>query len=544
MEFFRFLEKESEALDRRLLLLGGLAGVINLFLLFALTAGARNAVQNESNVWQLGCVIVGLFSYWFSQGFVLRRLTVAVEGVVERVRLRIVDKIRYADLASIENIGRAPIYNAVSTHALNISNGASVVILAVTGLALLCWASLVILYISITAFLILAGAVILVLIIFNTNQAKANAWIKASVQQDNQFIQAFGDLIDGFKELKMDSEKTSNFIEARLEPSAAEARKSRTKAGLAINRSILIATVALFIVLAALVFLLPVFSPDQTSKLPMLVTFVVFLFGPLGNVVGIYPSLNQAVASIREIQRTEKRLDSIYQEGLADPLSTAGPTLPFERLNCVAVSFSYRDERGVPAFSLEPLDFQLSRGELVFITGGNGSGKSTFLKVLAGLYLPAHGQITVNDEVVGHDNRQIYRRLFSCVFSDFHLFDRLYGIKEVDHNLVRELLELTKLSHKTSILDHQITTLKLSSGERKRLALVLSLLEDKPILLLDEWAAEQDPPFRRKFYHEILPWLKRQGKTVVAVTHDDDHYDVADRVLRMQFGKFVSAPPK
>ena len=138
MEFFRFLEKESEALDRRLLLLGALVGVINLFLLFALTAGARNAVQNESNVWQLGCVIVGLFSYWFSQGFVLRRLTVAVEGVVERVRLRIVDKIRYADLASIENIGRAPIYNAVSTHALNISNGVAGVILAVTGLALLC----------------------------------------------------------------------------------------------------------------------------------------------------------------------------------------------------------------------------------------------------------------------------------------------------------------------------------------------------------------------------------------------------------------------
>ena len=544
MEFFRFLEKESEALDRRLLLLAGLAAVINLFLLFALTAAGGKAVQNESNVWELGCVILGLFSYWFSEGFVLRRMTVAVESVVERVRLRIVDKIRYADLASIENIGRAPIYNAVSTHALNISNGAAGVISAVTGLALLCWASLVILYISTTAFLILAGAVILVVIIFNANQAKANAWIKASVQQDNQFIQAFGDLIDGFKELKMDSEKISNFIEARVEPSAAEARKSRTKAGLVISRSILIATVALFIVLAALVFLLPVFSPDQTSKLPMLVTFVVFLFGPLGNVVGIYPSFNQAVASIREIQRVEKRLDSIYQEGLADPLSTAGPALPFERLNCAAVAFSYRDERGLPAFSLEPLDFQLSRGELVFIAGGNGSGKSTFLKVLAGLYPPAHGEITVDNLVVGHDNRQSYRNLFSCVFSDFHLFDRLYGIKEVDHNLVRELLELTNLSHKTSILDHQITTLRLSSGERKRLALVLSLLEDKPILLLDEWAAEQDPPFRRKFYHEILPRLKRQGKTVVAVTHDDDHYDVADRVLRMQFGKFVPASPK
>jgi putative pyoverdin transport system ATP-binding/permease protein len=194
-----------------------------------------------------------------------------------------------------------------------------------------------------------------------------------------------------------------------------------------------------------------------------------------------------------------------------------------------------------PSFSLEPLNFQLSKGELVFITGGNGSGKSTFLKVLAGLYPPAHGSIAVNGVVVGHDNRQSYRNLFANVFSDFHLFDRIYGIKEVDSDRVRELLELTDLSQKTSIVDHQITSLSLSSGQRKRLALVLSILEDKPILLFDEWAAEQDPPFRRKFYREILPWLKQQEKTVVAVTHDDDHYDVADRVLKMQFGKFVPA---
>ena len=141
--------------------------------------------------------------------------------------------------------------------------------------------------------------------------------------------------------------------------------------------------------------------------------------------------------------------------------------------------------------------------------------------------------------MVGHDDRQSYRNLFSTVFSDFHLFDRLHGIKEVDHHRVRRLLELTDLSEKTSIVDRQITTLSLSTGQRKRLALVLSLLEDKPILLLDEWAAEQDPPFRRKFYREILPWLKQQEKTVVAVTHDDDHYEVADRVLKMQFGNFV-----
>jgi putative pyoverdin transport system ATP-binding/permease protein len=540
MEFFTFLEKESKALDRRLLILGALAAMINLFLLFALTAAANKVVQHESTLWDLTIVAIGLFSYWISEGFVLRRMTVVVEGILERVRLRIVEKIRYADLASIESIGKAPAYNAVSTHALNVSRGASGIMTAFTALAILCWASLIILMLSGTAFLILAGTLALVIILFNANQARMNAWMTASVNEDNRFLSAFGDLIDGFKELKMNSAKANDFVESDLRPLAASARELRTQAGLALNRGILLATVALFIVLAALVFLLPLFSPDQVSNLPRLMTFVVFLFGPLGQVVGYYPSFNEAVSSIREIQRVEKRLDSIYEEGLAEPVSDVTPAIPFESLQCTALSFSYRDERGQSSFSIEPLDFQLSRGELVFIVGGNGSGKSTFLKVLAGLYPTANGSIAVNGAVVGRDNRQSYRNLFSNVFSDFHLFDRLYGINEVDQDRVRDLLELTELVHKTSIVDRQITFLSLSSGQRKRLALVVGLLEDKPILLLDEWAAEQDRPFRRKFYREILPWLKEQKKkTVVAVTHDDDYYDVADRVLKMEFGRIV-----
>ena len=380
MEFFTFLEKESKALDRRLLILGALAAMINLFLLFALTSAAYKAVQPESMLWDLTIVVVGLLSYWISEGFVLRRMTVVVEGIVEKVRLRIVEKIRHADLESIEIIGKAPFYSAVSTHALNISRGASGIITAFTSLALLCWASVTILILSGTAFLILAGTVALVVILFNVNQAKMSAWMQASVDKDNRFLGAFGDMIDGFKELKMNSAKVDDFVDSSLRPLAASARELRTQAGLTLNRSILLGTLALFIVLAALVFLLPLFSPDHVSKLPRLVTFVVFIFGPLAQVVGIVPWLNEAIASVREIQRVEKLLDSIYEEGLAEPVSKVVLTIPFESLQCTALTFSYRDERGQPSFSIDPLDFQLSRGELVFITGGNGSGKSTFLK--------------------------------------------------------------------------------------------------------------------------------------------------------------------
>jgi putative pyoverdin transport system ATP-binding/permease protein len=541
MEFFKFLEKESEVLDRRLLLLGVLAAMANLFLLFALTAAGIKVVQHESNLWEFMAVIAGLVTYWVCQGFVLRRMTVVVEGIVEKVRLRIVDKIRWSDLVSIESIGRAPPYNAVATHAMNISRGATGAVNAFSSLALLCCASLMILYISPMAFLILAGAVASVIIVFNINQAKVDGWMTTAIRKDNEFVHAFGELIDGFKELKMDSAKVADFIQSRLKPLAAESKASRIEAGLRLNHSILLENLSLFIVLAALVFLLPVFSPDQISGLPRLSTFVVFLFGPLSQVVAVYPLFNEGTASLREIQRVEGLLDSIYQQGLADPVGSVGRAIPFRGLSCAALTFSYQDEHGRPSFSLEPFDFELSKGELVFITGGNGSGKSTFLKVLAGLYRPTRGEIAVNGEIIGHDNLQSYRNLFANVFSDFHLFDCLHGLKEVDDDRARELLELTDLLHNTAIVDRRVETVRLSSGQRKRLALVVSLLEDKPILLLDEWAAEQDPPFRRKFYREILPWLKQQEKTVVAVTHDDDHYDVADRVLKMQFGKFVPA---
>jgi Zn-dependent protease with chaperone function len=92
MEFLKFLERESQAFDRRVLILGALVAMTNLVVLFALTTAGGKAIQRESNLWELIIVAAGLLTYWFSQGFVLRRMTVVVERIVERIRLRIVDK--------------------------------------------------------------------------------------------------------------------------------------------------------------------------------------------------------------------------------------------------------------------------------------------------------------------------------------------------------------------------------------------------------------------------------------------------------------------
>jgi cyclic peptide transporter len=543
MEYFRFLKKESAAIDRQLIAAGVFAGILNTALIFLLTVAAGKATQGTRDVFDLLKVALCLWAFWTSKGYLMRRMTIIVEDILKNVRLRLVTKMRDSDLRSLETVGRAPLYNVISTHANTISRASTGIISGATSLVLLICAFIIIFSLSVTAFLIVVGTLAGIVLIFQLNQSKVAAGMAEVNLKDNQFVHGFGELFDGIKELKMDSAKNRDFVDEYLKGMAGEAEQARIKTGLIFNRSILIATAALFVLLASVVFMVPVFAPSQATNIFRITTLIVFMFGPLGEVVAVYPLFSEALAAIKEIQRIEGRLDTVYELGLAEPIPDTTEPLTFSVIRCNRISFSYRDELGRESFSLEPFDFQLSKGELVFITGGNGSGKSTFLKVLAGLYSPASGNVTVDDVAIAPFNRQAYRNLFAPIFSDFHLFDRIYGLQEVNEERLGQLLALTGLTHKTSVADRNISAVNLSSGERKRLALVLCLLEDKPLFLLDEWAAEQDPQFRRKFYREILPDLKRQGKTGVVVTHDDDYYDVADRLLKMQFGNFVVPAP-
>jgi putative ATP-binding cassette transporter len=214
-----------------------------------------------------------------------------------------------------------------------------------------------------------------------------------------------------------------------------------------------------------------------------------------------------------------------------------------ERVELVGVTHTYRREGEDTPFTLGPIDVTLRPGELLFLVGGNGSGKSTLAKLLAGLYLPEAGEVRLNGQRVTDENREHYREHFTMVFSDFFLFDSLLGLEHptLDEQ-AREYLTKLQLSHKITVTDGVLSTTDLSQGQRKRLALLTAYLEDRPIYLFDEWAADQDPYFKEIFYCALLPELKARGKMVVVISHDDHFYHVADRIIKLDYGKLDAAP--
>ena len=194
----------------------------------------------------------------------------------------------------------------------------------------------------------------------------------------------------------------------------------------------------------------------------------------------------------------------------------------------------------IRASSVGPNSLTIRRGDCIFITGGNGSGKTTFINLLLTLIPSSGGQVSVDGVIVTDDNVDAYRSLFAAIFSDNHLFQTLYGTAPFTPEETRRLLGDMEILEKVQVVNKRFTTTDLSGGQRKRLALVAAQLEHKPILVMDEWAADQDPAFREKFYRQILPALKEQGYTIVAITHDDRYFDAANARFHMEDGRLLS----
>jgi putative ATP-binding cassette transporter len=249
------------------------------------------------------------------------------------------------------------------------------------------------------------------------------------------------------------------------------------------------------------------------------------------------PGLSNAKVSLQRIEELGLKLESDTREQEA---SRATQASRWRRLELVNVTHSYKAEKDDATFILGPLNLSLDAGELVFVIGGNGSGKSTFAKIVTGLYIPEEGEIRRDGQTIDDSTRADYRQLFSAVFSDFYLFKRLPGSNGngLDEQAKQYLSEFN-LDKIVKVEGGMLSTTAVSQGQRKRLALLGAYLEDRPFYVFDEWAADQDPLFKSIFYTQMLPELKSKGKTILVISHDDRYYDIADRIIKLDYGKCV-----
>jgi putative pyoverdin transport system ATP-binding/permease protein len=361
---------------------------------------------------------------------------------------------------------------------------------------------------------------------------------QARARQD-VLVGHFRTLIGGFRELKLHRGRREAYLALSLEPTMASVRTDMVRglSGFAVTEGW--SQLAFFGFIGVLLFAITRIDPIGRPTLVSAILIVLYLMSPLDIILTWLPILGRARASLQKVQELVPTLEPLAEA--ADGRPDRHKQLTFrDSVSLEGVTFTYRDERDRTGFTLEPVDLTIRRGEIVILAGGNGSGKTTLVKLISGLYTPADGVVRLDGRLIDDKNREAYRQLFSAVYADGYLFPDFNGIgAETTPGRVQAGLERLGLAAHVSVQGNSFSTVDLSQGQRRRLALLGALLEDRPICILDESAANQDLSFKRLFYDTLLPELRASGKALLVISHDTRYFDVADRVIRLQDGRLV-----
>jgi len=544
----RFLISETTLAPRKALGVAAIAGLSNALILAIINTAAEHAEQSESRPLFAVAFGAAILVYMFAQRWILIQAADQIEGVIHRVRMRIVRRLRDCELLDIEQLGRSVIYSGVARHTQTLSQSASTLTIAVQMAILIVFTTAYIAYLSLTSFFVLIAFMSVALSIYFRKSFSVRAGLRSTLEMDNGVYSAIDDLLNGFKEAKLSRRKTRAIIRraADISASAAEAR-GHTQTLLAKN--FVFSQMSFYLLLGTMVFIVPILSSDYSDEVQKSTTAVLFIIGPIAGLIGSIPIFENASAAADAIMDLEARLAGLSTNGDVNEdhdetdEESATPTFSTIELRGAVFQFPAPHDDPAGAFKIGPFDLKITRGETLFITGGNGSGKSTLLRVLTGLYPLTKGQLLLDGVAVRRSKIQDYRELFAAIFGDFHLSRHLDGVESKYLDEADEWMQHLEIQDKVNLVDGVFSTADLSTGQRKRLALVASVLEHKPILVLDEWAADQDPMFRRKFYRELLPLLREQGHTIVAVTHDSRFFDTAEHQLHMEDGMIADFDP-
>jgi putative ATP-binding cassette transporter len=368
---------------------------------------------------------------------------------------------------------------------------------------------------------------------------RANALLRDARTGEDRVYQSFRALFSGAKELKLNAARREAFL-AEVLGGSIEAVRALWTRGLTVHVSAVSWQIFLFFaVIGSILFGLGglvELAPPVRSGFALM---VLYMLVPLQALLQSSPAFQRTRVALERLQAF-----GVGSVELPARVTAAAPASErFASLRLSGVRHSYRRDGEDGVFVLGPIHLELRPAELVYLVGANGSGKTTLAKLLTGLYEPEAGDIFYNGRRVDDAQRAAYRESFSAVFSDFHLFEGLLGATGQGLDVrASELLVALQLEHKVSVREGRFSTTQLSNGQRKRLALLVAYLEERPVMVFDEWAADQDPSYKHVFYTQVLPALKASGKSVLVITHDDRYFHLGDRVLKLEAGQLEERP--
>jgi cyclic peptide transporter len=460
-------------------------------------------------------------------------------GILLDFELSVLNKLRLANFQAFEKLGSQKVHTAINDtkvlaqvpeYLVALLNA---VVIVVCGLGYLFWISP-----------LGGGSVVLVmlglLVFYLVRTRSIEKDLNRLRDMQNDFYRYLNDLLQGFKELKMSISRNDRIYQHHLKENRLTSRALTRSTSIRFLNNELTGSYSWYLVLGVVLFLLPRVAGMSDEQVTSFVLAILYLIGPVATLITVFPFYIRSKIAAQRIRTFEEEVhantggDNAYGD-------LTGFGEGFSELRFEGVTFEYPPSATRDTFGVGPLDVTIEPGETVFVIGGNGSGKSTFVNLLTGLYKPAAGEIWLNGIRVTPDKYASYSNQISAIFTNNFLFEENYDdfdLSPGNHALGR-YLSLMELDQVVRVDDNQRIGRNLSKGQQKRLAMIYALMENRQLLVLDEWAAEQDPYFREYFYCEFLQMLKAMGKTVVAITHDDRYYGKADRLLKFEYGRIT-----
>jgi cyclic peptide transporter len=518
-----------------LIVLSVLSGIANAVVIFLITGSL--VTPEERLLYMVYYFVLAMLLYILGRKVISTKLTKITFDIVYDMRMKLLEKVFYTSYQRFEKLDRGRVFATINDDTGQIGNSANIFVTMLTSIITIMGCFIFLATIAFWATIVTIGVILCITVLYYIVSQKAQVYMEEARDTRDVFMRLLNGVIDGFKELSIHFNKKREYKDD-LEKTTDDFRNKTVVAMVKFINAFMIGESMLIAILGAVGFAVPKLFPQiQTFTLISFIMILLYLIGPITGILATIPQVMQIGVAWRRVKEFIKDIPANLDPEELEKLELNLKSV--DHIEAKGVTFKYEsenEEEDDEAFTVGPVDFEAKKGEVVFIIGGNGSGKTTLAKLLTGLYIPHEGSIRVDGKDVNNYQLGEY---FSTVFSGYHLFEKLYNIDLSDEEKRKEGEEYLKTLHldgKVNFEADSLSTIDLSGGQRKRLALLQCYLEDCPIYLFDEVAADQDPEFRKFFYRELLTRMKEKGKIVIAITHDDHYFDVADKVIKMDMG--------